>query len=253
LICYGGAGGLHATDLARALDMSQVIVPVNPGAFSALGVLLSDIVKDVSQSVLLPVPVVSEERSGRRSWARFISDVGQRFARLERPARVELRKEGFKGEPAIKRELDLRYAGQSYELTVPFHPAFREAFHREHERTYGHSQPDRPIEIVSVRLRLVIGTPKPMIGELGLGTGARARADAKHRTSTEAMVLNRRPVWFGKQAMDTAFYDRPQLGPGIGFSGPAIVLEYGATTVVPPDFRCRVDGGCNLILEKPRE
>jgi N-methylhydantoinase A len=243
LICFGGAGGLHAADLARALDLTQVIVPANPGAFSAFGVLLSDVVKDASQSILTAVPPVSKNPAADKlACEKFMRGIGQRFAGLERAALAELRQEGFESDILVERTLDLRYAGQSYELTVPFDAGFREAFYSEHERAYGHSQPDRPIEVVSIKLRLAIRTPKP----IGIPTAPERRA----RKPARASVLHRKPAWFGSGLMDTAFYDRSQLTPGVEFDGPAVVLEYSATTVAPPDFRCRVDGEGNLILQK---
>lgn len=236
LVCYGGAGGLHAAELARALDLVQVIVPPNPGAFSALGVLLSDVVRDVSHSVLLPVP--------ERAQANFMEQIRRRFSALERAARSELRAEGFEGSPAAERRLDLRYAGQSYELTVPFSAQFRREFEREHERAYGHSQPGRALEIVSLRLRLVIKTPKPR-GERAVRRGVKRRPQP-------GALLRRKPVSFDAGLMDTAIYDRARLPPGAEFQGPAIVVEYSSTTVVPPDYRCRVDDLGDLILKRRR-
>ena len=232
LVAFGGAGGLHAADLARALGLAQVIVPQHPGAFSALGVLLSDVVKDVSQSALLPVPARRE--------ARFLREVRSRFTALENSARAELRAEGFEGEPQAERQLDLRYVGQSYELTVPFKPGYREAFQREHERAYGHAQADRPLEIVSLRLRLVIKTPKP--------NSRRSVRRLPPRKPRPDALLRRKPVWFETEELDTAIYERTKLAPGTEFRGPAVVVEYSSTTVVPPDFRCRVDREGNLIL-----
>jgi len=236
LVSFGGAGGLHAADLARALGLAQVIVPQHPGAFSALGVLLSDVVKDVSQSVLLPVPARRE--------ARFLKQTGSRFTALERSARAEFRTEGFEGKPKVERNLDLRYVGQSYELTVPFKSDFREAFQREHERAYGHAQSNRPQEIVSLRLRLVIKTPKPR------SAGPTRRSGP--RKQKPGALLGRKPVWFGAEQFDTAIYERTRLDPGTEFHGPAVVVEYSSTTVVPPDFRCRVDQEGNLILTRWR-
>jgi N-methylhydantoinase A len=236
LISFGGAGGLHAADLARALGLAQVIVPQHPGAFSALGVLLSDIVKDVSQSLLLPVP--------DRAEAKFMEKIRRRYTVLEWAARAELRADGFKGRPDVERRLDLRYAGQSYEITVDFKPGFREAFQREHERAYGHAQADRPLEIVSLRLRLVIKTPKPQ--------GRRPVRTQVWRKPQRGALLRRKPVWFETGQSDTAFYDRTKLEPGDEFQGPAVVVEYSSTTVVPPDFCCRVDHGSNLILTRWR-
>jgi N-methylhydantoinase A len=234
LVSFGGAGGLHAADLARALGLAQVIVPQHPGAFSALGVLLSDVVKDVSQSVLLPVPARGE--------ARFLKEIKSRFAVLKHSARAEFRAEGFQGEPQMEHGLDLRYVGQSYELTVPFKPGFRAAFPREHERAYGHAQADRPLEIVSLRLRLVIKTPKP--------ESARPVRRAVVRKPRPVALLRRKPVWFDGKQLDTAIYERTRLDPGTEFHGPAVVVEYSSTTVVPPDYHCRVDREGNLMLRK---
>jgi N-methylhydantoinase A len=156
LICYGGAGGLHAADLARALGLPAVIIPPHPGAFSALGILLADVVLDVSQSVLLPVPA-----GGQSPWRTLLRQIDRRFAQLHRTALSELRREGFNADHArASRRFDLRYQGQSYELSVPSTTAFRQEFHREHAKAYGYAYPERPLEIVNLCLRLVIPTPK---------------------------------------------------------------------------------------------
>jgi N-methylhydantoinase A len=240
LVCYGGAGGLHAADLARALDLKQVIVPPNPGAFSALGVLGSDVVKEVSQSVLVPVPAA--EATG----SEFLRRIEARFSGLERAARDELRGEGFAGPIEAARSLDLRYLGQSYELTVPFTAGFRDAFRKEHERAYGHARLERPLEIVSLRVRLTIRTARPA------GPAGKARRPAA-RKHAPPMALSIRPAGFEKGLVPTRFYDREQLQPGTRFQGPAVVLEYSSTTVVPPDYACRVDDGGNLILSRGKD
>jgi len=160
---------------------------------------------------------------------------------LERAARAELRAEGFEGKPQVERNLDLRYVGQSYELIVPFKSDFREAFQRKHERAYGHAQADRPLEIVSLRLRLVLKTPKPR-------STAPVRRPAPRRPRAAAL-LRRKPVWFNGEQFDTAIYERSRLDPGKEFRGPGVVVEYSSTTVVPPDFSCKVDREGNLILK----
>jgi N-methylhydantoinase A len=236
LICYGGAGGLHAADLARALGLPAVIVPQNPGAFSALGILLSDVVRDVAQSVLMPVP------AGKASeFHDLFGSLEQRFARLDRVARSELRREGFAAERArAERRLDLRYQGQSYELSVPFTKSFRENLHCEHEKAYGYAHPGRPLEIVNLRLRVVIATPKPRL---------RIRKPPTTRDAPEALVKTR-PVWFGSKAHSTPIYARERLSPRARLRGPAVIVEYSSTTVVPPDFACEVDEHLNLILKR---
>jgi N-methylhydantoinase A len=245
LVSFGGAGGLHACDLARALRLVQVIVPPNPGAFSALGVLLSDIVKDVSQSVLLPVPAnglpvpVSGNRTGAQAMQRFSGQIEERFERLERQARAELRRDRLPANSAaVERSLDLRYVGQSYELAVPFVADFCEQFHRAHEKVYGYADPRRAVEVVNLRVRLTIPTPKPAI----------RRASLRTASNPDGAVIRRKTAWFEGRAYPTPLYERARLAAGTQFRGPAVVIEYSSTTVIPPDFVCHVDEFLNLIL-----
>jgi N-methylhydantoinase A len=250
LICFGGAGGLHAADLARSLRLPQVIVPRNPGAFSALGILLADVVKDVTHSVLLPVPLEGNESDsaanrplGGSAPRRLLQEIERRFQNLEQAARRELRREGFASERAqVERRLDLRYRGQSYELSVPFAANFRALFQREHEKAYGYVHPGRPLEIVNLRVRLTIPTPKPPL-----------RRRAKKRTSApQTALVKEKPVWFEGRPLATKVYDRERLQPGVSLRGPAVIVEYSSTTVVPPDFVCRVDKYGNLVLRERR-
>jgi N-methylhydantoinase A len=236
LICFGGGGGLHAADLALALQLSKVVVPQNPGAFSAQGILLSDVIRDSVRSILLPVP--EEDRQSSQRWAEFWHDLGKRFAMLERESRAELQREGFPNERArAERRLDLRYAGQSYELSVPLRKDFRQLFHQQHEKAYGYAHSGRPLEIVNVRLRLTIRTPKPQLRAYRTGNRDPARAKVKTK-----------PVWFSGRFHSTRLYDRERLEAGTRILGPAVVVEYSSTTVVPPDFSCEVDKCLNLIL-----
>jgi N-methylhydantoinase A len=237
LICFGGGGGLHAADLARSLRLPKVVVPRNPGAFSALGILLSDVVRDSLQSVLLPVPDGGRHSSHRS--ADFWRDLKSRFAILERASRAELQHQGFCAELArAERRLDLRYAGQSYELSVPFRTDFRRLFHRGHEKAYGYAHAGRAMEIVNLRSRLVIKTPKPRL---------RSSANKTRRRAQAAIVKTKR-VWFGGEPLQTPIYEREYLPPGVRLQAPAVIVEYSSTTVVPPDFDCCVDEYLNLTL-----
>jgi N-methylhydantoinase A len=236
LICFGGGGGLHAADLARSLRLPKVVVPQNPGAFSALGILLSDVIRDSVRSVLLSVP--EEGRHSSQRMAEFWHDLENRFAILERVSRAELQHEGFPAELArAERRLDLRYAGQSYELSVPLRTEFRRLFHQEHEKAYGYAHAGRPLEIVNLRSRLVIRTPKPQL-----------RAHRTRHPDPARARVKTKPVWFGGRFHSTSLYDRERLEPGARFAGPAVVVEYSSTTVVPPDFECYVDEYLNLTL-----
>ncbi|HLY63673.1 MAG TPA: hydantoinase/oxoprolinase family protein [Terriglobia bacterium] len=242
LICFGGAGGLHAADLARSLELSAVIVPMHPGAFSALGILLSDIVKEVSLSVLMIVPEAGQgEGSSQRKIQAFLKSLERKFESIKRKGLSELKREGFKIERAmIERRLACRYVGQAYELSIPFLPDFRRRFHAAHERAYGYAQPAQAVEIVSLQVRLTLPTPKASHGPRG----------TKSRAGKFQAVVKTKPVWFDSRFLPTTFFDREKLGPGMKIQGPAIIVEYSSTTVVPPDFLCTVNDDLNLILKR---
>jgi N-methylhydantoinase A len=131
--------------------------------------------------------------------------------------------------------VDVRYRGQSYELTVPLASGFIEQFHRQHERRYGYSTPDRPVELVNVRTTFLGHTAKP------------AFKKAPKRRS-RPLPVDSRQVWIDRKRIKTAIYDRATLAHGHTIQGPAIVGEYSSTTLVPPDFRCVVDPYLNLVL-----
>ncbi len=229
LVAFGGAGGLHACDLAAALEIPGVLVPKFPGALSALGILRADVVWDFSQTVRLPVGSVRGVRSA----------LEHSFRRLERRGAHEMRAEAFESRQIrIERWLDMRYVGQAYELGIPAAGDFVESFHRAHERRYGYADPKRPTEIVNVRAKLIGATPKPEL--------PRQRPGAANAASA---AVGRRRTLFARRARTTLVYDRAKLRAGHRFAGPAIVTEYSATTVVPPGWRALVDAFCNLLLE----
>ncbi len=232
LVAFGGAGGLHACDLAAALEMPRVLLPKFPGALSALGILRADVTRDFSQTVRLPAGALA---GARRQCATH-------FARLARHGLRELAAEGFRADQVRQSQFfDLRYAGQSFELTVPAQGNFLGEFHRLHERRYGYCDPKREVEIVNVRLRLAGITPKPGVPRKKLG-----RPDA-----TGALGGTRRAIFAGRRS-EAAVYERERLRAGHRFAGPAILVEYSATTVVPPGWCARVDSVENVILEPGR-
>jgi len=225
LFCFGGAGGLHAAYLSQALGIPRVVVPRFPGALSALGLLLADSRKDYSQSLLMPA-----EASQSKIRAVLVA--------LHRIGNSEMKSEGFTAN-AIRHvdALDMRYRGQSYELTVPMTRDFIEQFHDAHERRYGHSTPDKPVEIVNVRTSFFGRSAKP-----------RFRPAPKLRGSAKSIDVAM--VWMNGRRLKTSIYDRSSLGHGHVIHGPAIVGEYSSTTLVPPDFVCKVDAQLNLVLGK---
>jgi N-methylhydantoinase A len=159
LVAFGGAGPLHACDLAEALRIPRVIIPLFPGVLSAFGMVAADVARDFSEAVLEPVPEGAEEQE------RLACALAERFAALEARARQEMAAEAA-GASSWRAHLalDLRYQGQSYELTVPVtepHPsAFAPAFHAAHGQRYGHAAPGRPLEVVTLRLKLSAPGPE---------------------------------------------------------------------------------------------
>ena len=225
LLAFGGAGGMHACDIARRLDIGVVIVPRHAGVLSAFGMLVADVTRDYSVAVLKPSAALSRH------------DLDQAVAPLVRRARAELAAEGFTGRRlAIERSIDVRYVGQSYELTVPFVGAYREAFDALHARTYGYANPERPTEVVALRVRASGVTEKPTLPFSRPTRAARARAAAV-----------RRGIFDGR-SVQVRFYRWPDLRPGAAARGPAVITGAEATVVVPPDFKFQIDGHANVIL-----
>ena len=232
LVAFGGAGALHACDLAAALEIPRVLVPCFPGALSALGILRADVAKDFSHTIRLEI----------RSASQFRGKLQQEFAVLEREGRRQMRAEGFSRESvSMDRALDVRYAGQSYELTVPFAGDYVAAFHRAHERRYGYSDRTRSCEVVNVRARFAGSVPKPGLPKLKARGWNPERAIVATPKKSAAI--------FSGREYPTPIYDRAKLQAGNRIHGPAIVTEYSATTVISPQWNGRVDLYGNIILE----
>ena len=232
LVAFGGAGALHACELAAALEIPRVLVPCFPGALSALGILRADVTKDLSRTVRLEAESAAEAKP----------KLQRSFTSLEQEGRKQMRAEGFStGAVQIQRSLDVRYAGQSYELNVPFDGDFISAFHHAHETRYGYFDRSRPCEVVNIRARFTGRTPKPALPKLKRGGASAARA-----------LVCKSPVLFSGRRKLTAIYDRSRLLAGNRITGPAIVTEYSATTLLPPEWSGVVDRNGNLILEPRR-
>jgi N-methylhydantoinase A len=231
LVAFGGAGGLHACALASALEMRGVLLPIFPGALSALGILRADVVREFSRTVLLAT------RDPRHTPA----ELGRLFRPLEIDGNRTLRQEGFpRSEIRIERRMDMRYTGQAYELSVPAGGDFVSAFHRAHEQRYGYSDVKCAVEIVNLRVRATGITDKPRAEKI-----ARAAKGEKMRAAGSLdCVLD------GKRQIATLI-DREQLRSGDSFTSPAVISEYSATTLVPAGWRARVDGYGQILLTKP--
>jgi N-methylhydantoinase A/oxoprolinase/acetone carboxylase beta subunit len=226
LLAFGGAGGMHACEIAERLQIPTVIVPRYAGVLSALGMLLADVTKDYSSSVL--------QRSDSISHA----ELTKRFAPLQARAKRELECEGFRpARQVIERLIDVRYAGQSFEITLPFSNGYRCAFDQRHQQVYGYSDPSRPTEIVVLRVRASGITEKPDLPQ------------SPERFS-RPKPMSKRPARFGGRMVRTAFYRWNELPAGARAHGPAVVTGGEATAVVPPEFAFRVDRFGNLIVRR---
>jgi N-methylhydantoinase A/oxoprolinase/acetone carboxylase beta subunit len=227
LFAFGGAGGMHACAIAETLDIRTVIVPRYAGVLSALGMLLADTIKDYACTVLRAGDDVD------------MGELAALFVPLVAEAERDLAREGFGPDRVqVERRLDVRYAGQSYELAVPMTPAFRAAFDRRHERVYGYANPSRPIEVVTLRVVAVGVTEKPAL----------PRVDASPRVAEPYRVGAAR---FGGASLATAFHRWSALASGAEGDGPAVIAGGEATAVIPPGFHFHIDPFANLVATRP--
>lgn len=228
LFAFGGAGGMHAAYLARCLDIRRVLVPPNPGILSAIGMLMADIVKDYSLTVMLAAAEV--DRSGLQAL----------FQPLARRGIEELIDEGLAAEAiSLERFLDMRYQGQSYEIIVPFDEDYAHGFHRLHRQKYGYADERKPFEIVNIRLR-ARGVPnKPEFPAI----------DRKSAEVSKEAYCGVKEVVFDREPVRTNIIDREKLCAGNRLRGPAIIVEYSSTLVLPPFVEASVDDFGNVLME----
>ncbi len=227
LLAFGGAGGMHACEIADTLEIGTVIIPKHGGVLSALGMLLADVRKDYSQTILKPSNAIS------------FSDLQQLLAPLVRQAQVDLAGEGFAAQSiVIECSLDMRYQGQAYEINVPLSSAFNAEFNHRHDRLYGYSDPSRITEVVNVRVNAAGITQKPMFP-----SSLAASQPLPPPVST-------RLAWFAGRSRETAIYHWETLLPGMKGQGPAIVSSGESTVVIPPNYRFRIDGIETLIATR---
>jgi N-methylhydantoinase A len=241
LLPFGGAGAVHAAAVADELGMRRILVPPRPGAFSALGLLCTDVVHDYIRSELQPLDAVAPDH------AEAI------FRALEARASDEIAAEGLDGRQAsFARELDLRYTGQGYELRTPLDGLFaasltadslaaaRARFDERHAQLHGHAAKERPVEVVSYRLRLRVAVPKYEPRDEAVSASPRSPEPKGRRT----IHLD------GASSCEAFLYERDALDVGVTIAGPAIVEQFDATTVIPPEWSAQVDPRRNLILQR---
>jgi len=225
LLSFGGAGGLHAAQLASSLGIPSVLIPPLASTLSAFGMLAADVVKDYTQTVMLPGDV-------------NFSDIEDLFVPMIERGVQDVGREGIGAqEVEVQRALDIRYLGQSYELTLPFSPDINADFHNVHESTYGYSRPEAPTEIVNLRLRAMRRTTAPSISPVSSVESDPAPA-----------FIETRQLFFDTKAEGVPFYRAEALQPGNIIPGPAVILRTDTTILIRPENQATVDPYNNILV-----
>ncbi|HLI88581.1 MAG TPA: hydantoinase B/oxoprolinase family protein [Ktedonobacteraceae bacterium] len=236
LLPFGGAGPLHACELAEALRIPRVFIPRYPGVLSALGMILAPIVKDYARTVMLAAGDLEADA------------LEATFAPLEDRARADMRGEmermgaSPEAEMTLQRLCDLRYLGQAYEITTPYAgnlPTTLERFHALHQQRYGHCHPDQPVQLVAVRVKALLQLEQPELP---------VEADAG--PSAEHALLGERMMTFAGGAQLARLYERERLRHGNRIAGPALLIQDDSTILLPPGWEGEVDARGNVVAQR---
>jgi N-methylhydantoinase A len=238
LAAFGGAGPLHAAALASELGISEVICPPIPGAFSALGLVGTDLKRDYVQTLFITADIADP------------AAVEAAFVVLESKGAAMLDRAGVAPERRrFERSVDARYPRQSYELQVPVPPGavdtaslekIAESFHARHLKTYGHQNRDETVQLVNVRVA-AIGAIPPLL--------------VRSKTSPQGTnpVKSEREVWFRETgAIRAMIYDRRLMPSGLTLSGPAVIESLESTILVPPDWQAKMNQDGFILLQRIR-
>ena len=238
LFAFGGGGSLHAVDLADELNIKKVVVPLTPGNFSAVGSQLAKVRYDYVRTAVCATDALT------------IEEYNAHYAQMKREALADLKEEGFAEDKLLfNATADMRYTGQAYELSVPVDneiasadmlAQFAAEFAEIHKRTYGYAMDDKVI-FVNLRFSAFAILPSLEFARHASVSDPTPPADAKKQT---------REMMFGEAMYDADIYDRAKLPAGSRLSGPAVIEEYAASTVVPPKHVATIDNYLNIVIEK---
>ena len=223
LMAFGGAGPLHACDVADRLEMPRVIIPATPGVLCALGLIVANVMLDFNQSVL---HFSGSDRMNR---------VSELLSKLRERAEQVMAKEQLDEPPQFQAFVDMRYVGQAHELLVPFSEDVEESFHAAHRREYGHALRDRDVEIVNLRMR-AIGAVEPL--------------ELPHEEIISVSKPTPISSHINANGNMTHHFDRDDFKPGVQIKGPALVFQMDCTTYIADGWLAHVDRYHNLILER---
>lgn len=234
LCAFGGAGPLHAAVVADMTELPRVLVPPFPGNFSAFGLLCSRLRHDLVKTIILPL---SQEKG------EVISTLELEYAQITSNAISFLEKEGLESEEIIvNKEIDLRYSGQAYELTLPFEGDLIASFHKIHRKKFGWAFPENVVETVNIRVTALGPSPHVKMNILSIG----------NRENPKAAIKVQRKVYTGVQYENCKIYDRSKLLTRDRIVGPALIEEFGSTTWLPPDAYLEVikEGALMITLKQ---
>ncbi len=235
LLAFGGAGPLHAVELAQALNMVRIVIPPYPGIASAFGMLSADVRHDYVQTHI----TISDKAD--------VTALGKIYQSLEKEGETQLLKEGFDGSSIVlERHADMRYSRQAYELQVPMKrgeltpeaiDAAVDGFHREHERAYGHARRDEPVEFVNLRVVAWGRLPDAI-----LETGGKLSASPPHPSAFRKVVFK------DANPLETPIYQRENILQGQRITGPAVLEQLDSTILVFPEYEAVADPYGNLVI-----
>jgi len=236
LVAFGGAGPVHAVDIAEQLGCSNVIIPPNPGITCAMGMLMADVRHDYVRTL------------SNRSSEFHLDKLNRIYEELSKEAYKELLTEGFsQGTAEVQGSIDIRYKKQAYEINVPVSSLqvtssvlleAIESFHQAHEKIYGFSRRDEEIEIINLR---VVGIGK--IKELKIEGLETAVCD-------DLKEIDTRLAYFNSRYEETPIYRRADISVQHQVQGPAIIEQLDSTIVIPPHYQAKVDQDGNFIISK---
>jgi N-methylhydantoinase A len=234
LMAFGGAGPMHAAELAEQIQVNTVIVPQYPGLFSALGMMMTDMKYAYVKGILKQLDNIPEDFL-EEEWRLMAEAAISNVKRLTEDSNAKI---------TTSRSVDVRYLGQGYELEIYVPEQFnssklRELFEQKHEAVYGYRHSGEPLEITAIRLTLTLTLPRPIL---------RTTLSVNPRTAT----ASHRKVWFKEQWYDTSIHWRDNLQTAQPIRGPAIIEEYDSTTVVPLGWKCSQEDHRCLVMEREK-
>jgi len=227
LFSFGGAGGMHSVDLAIRLKIPIVIIPKRAGVLSALGMLLADSVKDYTRSILKTLDQIDKKK------------INEVFKEMINEGIEEMKEEGFSlKDISIFKFMDVRYLGQSYEITVPYSSNFIEDFHHRHRALYSYSHLNRPVEIVNLRIKCIGKTEKVVLPKYSI-----------RRKIICDNYSKKQKIFYNGEEYEGKVFLRDNLQPGDIIKGPSLILDFESTAFIPPAFFAEVDSYLNLIIK----